>query len=176
MADDNNTLFKVAELIRLVTGMDQEEANASIVIGRSNILNFDYNRLLYVIDIIPSSSLVSAGQKFDGVNETTNFIELWRHDVTIDVYGQDAWQDALTLSSLFRSQLATDAKTSLGLTSFVVSSKTDLKELTGSQYINRVQLGCVVQNCEVVEIETLRIDAVQLRIINEKGTLYDSQS
>lgn len=171
--DDNNTLFKVGDLLRRVLNLPAD--TDKILIGRANIVNKDYMKQLYVIDEIPPAQVISSGEKFDGVAEKMKFITHFRHDVTIDVYGATAYADANRLFGLLRSQAAHDAKTALALTGFNVSSKTDLKELTGSQYINRIQLACVVHNTETVEIDTMRIDVAKLKIINEEGTIYVSQ-
>jgi len=172
--DDNQTLFKVADMIRRV--LDLTEPTDEILIGRSNILTKDYNKRLYVVDEIPSQTVMSSGERYDGEAEKMTFITVIRHDVTIDVYGYTAYSDASRLVALLRSQAASDAKIALGLTSFHVSSKTDLKELTGTQYINRVQLACIVHDTETVEIDTLRIDTARMQIRNEKGIFYDSES
>lgn len=170
--DDNDVLFKVADLVRRLTSAPDGE----ILIGRENIVNKDYNKRIYVVDTIPPAQVVGSGEKFNGTTEKMKFITMFRHDITIDVYGSTAYADASRLIALLRSQAGHDAKTALGFSAFNVSSKTDLKELTGSQYINRVQLACVVHNCETLEIDTMRIDTAQITIRNEKGIFYDSES
>lgn len=170
--DDNEILFKVGDLIRRLTNAPDGE----ILIGRANIVNKDYRKRLYVVDEIPPAQVISSGEKFDGIAEKMKFMTMYRADITIDVYGATAYTDAKTLTALVRSQAGHDAKTALGFTGFNVSSKTDLKELTGSQYINRIQLACVVQYCETVEIDTMRIEVARMKIITEEGTIYDSES
>lgn len=170
--DDNDLLFRVGELVRILTNAQKGE----LYIGRENILNKDYTKRIFVVDELPPATVLSSGEKFNGTTEVMKFVTMYRHDVTIDVYGATAHLEASKLVGLLRSQLAHDTKTALGLSGFNVSSKTDLKELTGTQYINRIQLACVVHNCETVEIQTMRIDTATLQIRNEKGIIYDSES
>lgn len=172
--DDNGILFKVAELIRVL--MDIDENSDEILIGRENIAIKDYDKRLIIVDEIPAANPVSNAERYDGEAETMAFLTTFRHDITVDVQGKTAYSDATRLVGMIRSQLAHDTKNTLGITGFAVSSKTDLKGLTGTQNINRIQLACVVHNCETVEIETMRIDVARFKIINEKGTIHDSQS
>lgn len=168
----NPLLVKFAVLVRDISGWKEyNPANATsdtnIMIGRENFPQNDFKTDYVVIDQLGDSVRDSSGEKFNGATEIMSYDAVFKTTVTIDFMGDNAHERANRLWGLLRSQNAFDKKYALGIGVYQVSSIADIKQLTGQQYGNRVQMSVVVQDCRKVDIETLRIDTPQFKILTE---------
>lgn len=159
----NPLCAKVGLLVRDLMAIDEK----FVLMGRENRPQDDFVTGFIAIDQLGASLPQCATESFDADEEVMTYSTLMKSTVTIEFYGDDAYHNANRLTGLLRSQAAYDKKVALGINVFNVSSLTDLKQLTGAQYGNRLQMSLVVQDGREVKVGTLRIDTPQLRIITE---------
>lgn len=159
----NPLLKKVGQLIRDVMGIPEN----LIRIGRQNFPQNDYTTSYIVIDQLGNSDLDATNEKFNGDTEVMSYNSSFKTEVTVDFYGDNAYTNARRMTGIFRSQAAFEKKRALGITVYNVSSITDVKQLTGQQYGNRLQLTMIVQENQKVDVATLRIDTAQFKILTE---------
>lgn len=159
----NPLLKKVAILIRDVLPMPE----ANIFIGRLNFPQNDFITDYIVVDQLGNSDRDSSNEKFNGTTEVMSYNASFKTEVTVEFYGNGAYTNAHKLTGVLRSQNAFEKKRALEITVYQVSSVTDVKQLTGQQYGNRLQATMIVQENQKVNVDTLRIDTAQFTILTE---------
>jgi len=136
-----------------------------IKVGRVNFEQKDFEAEYVVFDQLGPSEKISSLEDFDGDNEQMNYGTIWRAPCLIDFYADGAYSRAVNFELMMRSQKAYDLRKSYGLNVYHVSSLTDVKQLTGQQYGERIQLSLMVEYNEAIAVETLRIDTAQFEFL-----------
>lgn len=165
----NPLVKKFALLVRDLMAKPESE----ILIGRLNANQEDFETSYIAIDQLGASVRIAGSDQYDGSEdvEVMSYDSLWRTELTVEFYGVDAYTNADWLAGLLRSQDAFDKKYALGIGVFQVSSIADIKQLTGQQYGNRLQMSVTVQDSRRVDVDTLRIDTVQFTVLTEDGEI-----
>jgi len=141
--------------------------------GRQNFDRQHFEQPFIVVDSVAGDRPFSSDQQYDGDTEQMVYSERVSRFVTFDFYGPDAPVTAQRFRLLCRSEASLELQQSLAITLWHPSSMTDVKALTGQQYGERMQLECQVHYCPSVVVDILRIDTAQLRIIGERGLIYE---
>jgi len=162
-------VIAVAKFVRDLLDYDEQ----LIRVGRQNFERKQFESAYIVVDDLGDAQRIASGEEYDGTAESMNLTTVWRGPVTLDFYGEDAHTRALNVATRMRSQAAAELQQALGLAIFTPSSITDLKQLTGQQYGERVQMTLTVHLTNSADIDTLRIDTAQLEIRNEQGVQYN---
>jgi hypothetical protein len=162
---NNPLLKKIAALICDVMGID--ESSGLVLIGRRNFEQKDAKTGYIVVDQLGTSERESGSEQYDGDAEVMTYSAIYKTSVTIEFYGDAAHDNARELAGRLRSQAAFEKKYALGIGVNQVSSISDVAQLTGQQYGNRLQMTVVAHDCRTVDVETKRIDVAQFRILTE---------
>ena len=165
----NKVLLAVAKFVRDLMVVDEQ----LIRIGRQNFTREEFDKAYIVVDGLGAMQRAASSESFDGDAEVLSLGVLWRGPVTLDFYGSTAYTQATEFSMRMRSQAAFELKQTLGIDMQQPSTITDVKDLTGQQYGERMQIEMVVSISNELDIETLRIDTAQLEIRNEDGVQFD---
>lgn len=160
----NPLCIKLAILIR-----DLMKLNEGIVlIGRQDILQKDFKTGYIVVDQLGASMRTASGEKYNGTTEVMTFGDSFKAEMTVEFFGFTAYDNAKKLTGILRSQAALDLKHDLGFDVNRVSSVQDVKQLTGQQNGNRLQMTMMAEDNQTVDVETLRIDVAQFKILTEE--------
>ena len=158
-----NILKEVAKFTR-----DLLTYNENLIkIGRQNFTREQFEQNYIVVDGLGAAIPTSRIETFDGDTEKQSFGSRISKPITLDFYGDDAYTNAELFRMSLRTQSAYELQKTYGLSVYDVSSITDVKALTGQQYGNRVQVEFMVQYCNTLTIDTLRIDVAQIEIIKD---------
>lgn len=132
-----------------------------VIIGRENMKRNNFTDLQIVIDNIDVSTPIGFSTYYDGESEKMFYYAKISAPATINFYGDGAYQEAMKFSLLWGSQIGYQ----LGLNNMVeinqVSGILDLKQLTGDQYSERLQLSLIIKFNEQIDQPTLRVDTLQ---------------
>jgi hypothetical protein len=136
-----------------------------IKFGRENfdVVQFDEDFIL--IDTLDTITPVAFSESFDETAERMTYQSYTKRSITMDFYGLNAQSLATKFRMLNRSQLSRDLQKQYGVSIFGATRLVDVKQLTGKQYTNRVQVEFLVHYNEVVNVDTLRIDTEQLEFL-----------
>ena len=156
---------RVALVVRDLLGVDEQ----LIRIGRQNFTQEDFETDYIVVDALGASLQTASLESFNGTSESLSLGGIWRGPVTLDFYGSGTYNRAIQFSLALRSQLGRELKRTHGITIYHPTGPTDLKQLTGQQYGERIQLEMQVEISLDNSAETLRIDTAQLEIRTEQG-------
>ena len=164
----NPTLVKVAKVVRdLLTYNEQ-----LIRIGRQNFEQADFETNYIVVDALGQASQTASLETFNGTTEKLSLGAIWRGPVTLDLYGSGTYNRAIELILRLRSQKSRELQRTNGITIYHPTGPTDLKQLTGQIYGERVQLEMQVEVSTEFTETILRIDTAQLEISTEEGIEY----
>jgi hypothetical protein len=141
--------------------------------GRQNFDRQHFEQPYIVIDSLAGDVPLTSSEDYDGTAEEMTYTEYVSRPFVWDFYGPTAHMLCRNFRLLARSQASLELQQSLGVTAWHPTGATDLKSLTGQQYGERVQLQCQVHYCPSVVVDILRIDTAQLRIIGERGLIYE---
>lgn len=141
--------------------------------GRQNFDRQHFEQPYIVIDSLAGDIPLSSSESYDGALEQMAYIEQVSRPFVWDFYGPTAHTLCRNFRLLARSQSSLELQQSLGVTVWHPTAATDVKSLTGQQYGERMQLQCQVHYCPSVVVDILRIDTAQLRIISERGLIYE---
>lgn len=144
-----------------------------IKIGRQNFDRKEFEQPYIVIDSLASDVPLSSSESYDGDAEEMTYSERVSRLCTFDFYGPTAHTLCRNFRLLARSQASLELQEALGLTVWHPSAATDVKALTGQQYGERMQLECQVHYSPSLIVDILRIDTAQLRIIGDRGLIYE---
>jgi len=141
--------------------------------GRQNFDRKQFEQPYIVVDSLAGDVPLSSSESFDGDAEEMTYSEYVSRPIVIDFYGYGASKRVRNFRLLARSQKSQDLQVGLGITLWHPTTATDVKALTGQQYGERMQLQCQVHYSPSVVVDILRIDTAQLRIIGERGLIYE---
>lgn len=165
----NPLLVAIAKFVRDVLTHDE----ALIRIGRLNWEQDDPTTGYIVVDALAPQRRTATLESYDGDTEVLSLGHMWRGTVTLDFYGDGAYDRAELFCLMCKSQAAYELKKSLGLDIHQPNQITDVAALTGQQYGERIQVELVAERCATADIDTLRIDTAQVELRNEDGIIYD---
>lgn len=141
--------------------------------GRQNFDRQHFEQPYIVVDSLSGDLPLTSSEKYDGDLEQMTYSEHVSRAVTFDFYGPTAHDLCRRFRLLARSQASLELQSNLGITVFHPTAATDLKSLTGQQYGERMQLQCQVHYSPSLIVGILRIDIAQLRVIGERGLIYE---
>lgn len=141
--------------------------------GRQNFDRHHFEQPYIVVDSLAGDVPLTADEDYDGAAEKMTYSEYVSRAFTWDFYGPTAHDLCRRFRLLARSQSSEELQQALGVTVWHPGAATDVKSLTGQQYGERMQLQCQVHYCPAVVVDILRIDTAQLRIIGERGLIYE---
>lgn len=141
--------------------------------GRQNFDRQHFEQPYIVVDSLAGDVPLASSEAYDGATEQMTYAEYVSRPMTLDFYGPTAHDLCRRFRILARSQASEDLQASLGVTVWHPTAATDVKSLTGQQYGERMQLQCQVHYSPSVIVGILRIDTAQLRIIGERGLIYE---
>ena len=162
----NEITKRVALVVRDLLGIDEQ----LVRIGRQNFTQVDFETDYIVVDDVGQALQTASIETFDGDTESLSLGGIWRGPVTLDFYGSDTYNRAIQFGLLLRSQAARELKRTHDVTIYHPTGPTDLKQLTGQQYGERLQIEMQVEISLDSSVDTLRIDTAQLEFNTEKGT------
>lgn len=136
-----------------------------IRIGRFNFELDGLESNYIAVDAISPMVRLGGGQYFDSTSEVMEYQEQWRIPVIISFYGTSAHTNANNFRLLLQSQASIELQDSLSIAIFKGSSLMDIKNLTGQNYNNRLDLTINVEYSISAEIDTLRIDTAETTLI-----------
>lgn len=146
---------------------------AFIKAGRQNFNRQEFEQPYIVVDSLSGDIPLASSSEYNEVDEEMRYTELVSRAFTFDFYGPTAATNCSRFRLLARSELSLELQQSLSMTVFHPGAATNVKQLTGQQYGERMQLECQVHYSPSLIVDVLRIDTVQLRIIGEKGLIYE---
>lgn len=144
-----------------------------IKLGRQNFDRKEFEQPYIVVDSLAGDVPLSSSEQYDGETETMVYSERVSRLCTFDFYGPTAHTLCRNFRLLARSQASLELQEALGITVWHPGAATDVKSLTGQQYGERMQLECQVHYSPSLVVDILRIDTAQLRIIGERGLIYE---
>lgn len=162
----NEITQRVARVVRDLLVYNEQ----LIRIGRQDFTQADFETNYIVVDDVGQALQTASLETFDGDAEELSLGGIWRGPVTLDFYGSGTYNRAIQFSLLLRSQAARELKRTHGITIYHPTGPTDLKQLTGQQYGERLQIEMQVEISLDSSVDTLRIDTAQLEFRNEQGT------
>lgn len=117
------------------------------------------------VDALAPAQPLTKSTAYDGVTEVMTYGQLYRLPVTIDFYGTNAHANANRFAVLATSHISQDLQKIRGARIGSVTGVTDVKALTGQQYINRLQVELTIHYTQQVNVNVLRIDSVPIEVI-----------
>jgi hypothetical protein len=141
--------------------------------GRQNFNRQEFEQPYIVVDSLSGDIPLASSNKYDEVNEQMQYSELVSRAFTFDFYGPTAATLCSNFRLLARGETSLELQQSLGITVYHPGAATNVKQLTGQQYGERMQLECQVHYSPSLIVDILRIDIAQLRIIGERGLIYE---
>jgi hypothetical protein len=138
-----------------------------IKFGRDNaeLENTDINYI--VVDELASVPMGGAEQ-FDGVLESMSYGRAMVGGFTINFYGTNAYINSRKYQLLQGSQKSYELQRDLKIAVYHSSNVADLRYLGGTQYSNRYEIELKVGYYETADVDTLRIDTLELDVLNNK--------
>lgn len=141
--------------------------------GRVNFDRKEFEMNYIVVDSLAGDVPLASSERYDGEAEQMEYSEYVSRLFTFDFYGPAAHANCRRFRLLSRSEASLELQQALGITVWHPGAATDLKSLTGQQYGERMQLECQVHYSPSEVVDILRIDTAQLRIIGERGLIYE---
>lgn len=141
--------------------------------GRQNFDRKQFEQPFIVVDSLSADIPLTSSSDYNEVAEQMRYTELVSRGFTFDFYGPTAAELCSRFRLLARSELSLDLQQELSITVYHPGAATNVKSLTGQQYGERMQLECQVHYSPSVIVDILRIDIAQLRIIGERGLIYE---
>lgn len=147
-------LIKLAIVIRDLLGHPEDLIKFGRLDEEQEQQNIDY----IVIDSLGQEVPLSKSEKFDGDAEEITYSVHVSKPVTIDFFGDSAYTLARKLKVLQPSQKSKNLQFAQGINMQSFRGPTDVRQLTGYQWGNRLQLESNVQYSVSENVDTLRID------------------
>ena len=135
-----------------------------IILGRENFENVDFTKDLILIDSLTAAKNISATDSYNGTSEIQTFTTYFNQLFTLDFYGDNAYINANKFVALLRSEKANWYLKDYNLSMLNANSIIDLKDLLGTDYVNRYQIEVSVNYFVNVDISTLKIDTINYEI------------
>ena len=161
----SDPLIQTALYIRDLLSYDE----SLIKIGREGKEIKDYTIGYIAVDTLGSTSQLGSGKNFDGDAEVMTYYNRSSVPLVLSFYGAGAWDRATLFSLLIASQASFELQKTLGIAVYNARDMTDVKILTGQQYGERVELTFTLQQTNIANVNTLRIDEAQISILSEIG-------
>lgn len=153
-------LIKLQLVIRDLLAVEEK----LVLRGETNEIKVnDTTNYIVVNSLSPAQARVK-NKSFDSEEEILTIGTGYRMPVTIDFYGTGAYKNAKDFQLLLKSDKAQYLQTLHQITLTAVSALADVKQLTGSKYVNRYQLTLSLLYNESVALDTLRIDTAVIDI------------
>jgi len=162
-------LIELQRYVRDLLGHPEEFIKA----GRQNFDRKQFEQPYIVVDSLSGDIPLASSADYDSDAERMRYVELVSRTFTFDFYGPTAATLCSNFRLLSRGELSLDLQAALNITVFHPTAATNVKQLTGQQYGERMQLECQVHYSPSLIVDILRIDTVQLRIIGERGLIYE---
>ena len=140
------------------------DINLIIILGRENFENVDFTKDLILIDSLTAAKNISATDSYNGTSEIQTFTTYFNQLFTLDFYGDNAYINANKFVALLRSEKANWYLKEYNLSMLNANSIIDLKDLLGTDYVNRYQIEVSVNYFVNVDISTLKIDTINYEI------------
>lgn len=140
------------------------DINLIIILGRENFENVDFTKDLILIDSLTAAKNISATDSYNGTIEIQTFTTYFNQLFTLDFYGDNAYSNANKFVALLRSEKANWYLKDYNLSMLNANSIIDLKDLLGTDYVNRYQIEVSVNYFVNVDIGTLKIDTINYEI------------
>lgn len=147
-------LIKLALVIRDLLEHDE----SLIQFGRLNAEQEQQNLNYIVIDSLGQETPMSKSESFNGTTEQMTYSVHVSKPVTVDFFGDAAYSLARKLKLLQPSQKSKTLQFAQGINMQSFRGPTDVRQLTGYQWGNRLQLETNVQYSVSENVGTLRID------------------
>lgn len=166
----NSTLLIVRKYIRdlLNTFNIMPILNLSIVKeGRSNQDLTNNQDLFIIVDSLEPANLINTQYKYDNVNEQEILINQFDQTITVNFYGNLAYQFATLLIGAITSQNGWDTAKIYNMSVSLVSSIQDLTYIQSKINIPRYELTFKVNSCFETILQTNRIEAINETIITD---------
>jgi hypothetical protein len=157
-------LIAVAKFIRDLLVHDEQ----LIKFDREDIPMNDFNTDYIVVNGSGISNKTSNGSSYNGETEVMSYNDSFSQSITIEFYGDGAYNNSRKLSLLNVSQKATELKKLLTISISHISGAIDVKQILGSAHGNRMHLTFNMNYCPSIDVETLRIDTAQFEFIEDK--------
>lgn len=141
--------------------------------GRQNFNRQEFEQPYIVVDSLSPDIPLASSSRYDEVAEEMEYSELVSRAFTFDFYGPTAAKLCSDFRILARTEKSLELQQSLQIEVYHPGSATNVKQLTGQQYGERMQLECQVHYSPSLIVDILRIDIAQLRIIGERGLIYE---
>lgn len=164
MSINNSVSTGTLELARFIRDL-LEFNEQQIKIGRTNFERSDFTEDFIVPDEI-STAIEVLPKDFNSTTEILSQGTQIKGQYTIDFYGDNAYTNAVKFTVLSNSQKGYELQRDMGITVFSVTTITDLKELTDTQYSPRYQLALNLRYNESVNVPTLRLDEAPTSIFS----------
>lgn len=155
-------LISLMLIVRDLLSHDEE----LILKGRANEEQILSSTNYIAVDALAPAQPLSRSDNYDGEAEVATYAQSYRQPVTVDFYGDDAATNATRFSVLLGSYLARDLQVKYGIRAGAVTGVTDLKNLTGQQYGNRLQVELVIHYTQTVNVDLMRIDSAPIEVIS----------
>ena len=171
MKNVNTVLIILQRYIRDLLAYDEQLIRQ----GRVNVTQQDMEIEYIFVDTLGPAVRLSSSTSFDGENEKLTLGTKFKIPCTISFFADGAYEKALDFTNMMRSQLSRDLQKSLGAEFFLTSGVTDVKQLTGQQFGERVELEISMQYCRASVLDVLRIDEAVVDVITDVQTVnYES--
>ncbi|AGH07346.1 hypothetical protein VPGG_00029 [Vibrio phage VBM1] len=157
----NQSIINVARYVRDLLDYDEN----LIQFDRKNTQQSDAVTGYIVVNGSGVGRAMSHGSGYDGDNEVMEYSTAIAKPITLEFYGSSAYENAELFMLLNKSQKAREISRDLGLTIYDVSQDTDVKQLLGYQYGNRIHIDFNIQYCPSVAVDVLRVDATEYDIL-----------
>lgn len=157
-------LIAVARFVRDLLSYDEQ----LIKFDRQNIIATDFSRGYIVVNGSLPQSVLTRGQRYNGVTEEMRYTAAVSHAIVLEFYGDAAYANAEEYLMLSSSQKGCELRRKNGLTIMSVSNITDVGQLLGQSHGNRVHLSFNIQYAPARDVQTLRIDTPQFKFLEDK--------
>ena len=133
-------------------------------IGRTNeeLENSTENKIAF--DSTSNATRISSSKSFDGDAEIMTLSTRWSQTVTLSFFGNDAYDVVDDFINMQLSQLAYELQYQNEITVKLASDILDIKLLTGSTYVNRLDISLNVLYNKKKEIAIRRLDELQQQL------------
>ncbi len=157
-------LITIARFVRDLLQYDEE----LISIGRNNEELENATEQRIAVDSVTGSSLLSTSKKFDGDAEKMHLSTKNIKSVTISFYGNNAYDVVDDFVLMQKTQLSYELQKQYEIAVKLASEVLDVKLLTGSTYVNRLDVTINVVYNKKKSIDTLRIEDANTSILFDK--------
>lgn len=136
--------------------------------GRLNKIQMLSTLNYIAVDAIAPAQTIARSDAYNGTSEVMTYSQQYRMPVTVDFYGKDAHANAARFAVLIGSHIAQQLQKRYTLRVGSTSGVTDVKALTGQQYVNRVQVALTLHYTQHVDVDVLRIDTAPIEVITDE--------